>query len=144
MKTTTMKLLSIVAGTMALWGLFSAESDAAGMYHGPAGPSPIIGLPESPAVPFQYGLGLQKFRENCSGCHGDWAQGTEENGPPLIHPYYEPSHHNDDAFHRAVQSGTKAHHWKFGDMPPVEGINRKEAGQIIQFLRWWQRENGIR
>lgn len=119
-------------------------ADAAGMYHGPAGPSPITGLPRSPPVPFQYGLGMQAFLEKCAACHGQWAEGTADRGPPLIHPFYEPNHHDDDAFHRAVQTGTNQHHWHFGDMPPVEGVTRRQAGGIIQFIRWWQQRNGIR
>lgn len=114
------------------------------MYHGPAGASPISGLPKNPNVPFQFGRGMQKFQENCSECHGKWAEGTAEKGPPLIHPYYEPSHHGDDAFIRAVQSGTTGHHWKFGDMAPIQNMTNQDIGQTIQFIRWWQRENGIR
>jgi hypothetical protein len=72
------------------------------------------------------------------------AEGTADKGPPLIHPYYKPSHHDDDSFYRAALSGVQAHHWHFGNMPPVEGITNQDIGQIIQFIRWWQRENGIR
>ncbi|MGN7614491.1 c-type cytochrome [Magnetococcales bacterium HHB-1] len=126
--------------------LFSISSmvEAAGMYHGPSGSSPITGLPKNPSVPFQFGLGMQKFKNNCADCHGQWAEGTVDKGPPLIHPYYEPSHHGDDAFFRAVLSGVNAHHWSFGDMPPVADVTKQDVGQIVQFIRWWQRENGIR
>ena len=117
---------------------------AAGMYHGPAGPSPVTGLIESPRVPFQYGLGMHVFRNKCADCHGPWAEGTADKGPPLVHQFYEPNHHNDAAFHRAVQTGTKQHHWQFGDMPPVEGVNRQQAESVIKFLRWWQEQNGIK
>ena len=120
------------------------KASAAGMNHGPAGPSPITGLPKNPSVPFQFGLGMQKFQEKCSVCHGKWAEGTADNGPPLVHPYYEPSHHDDASFFRAALSGVKAHHWNFGNMPPVKGITNQDIGQIVQFIRWWQRENGIR
>ena len=116
----------------------------AAMYHGPAGPSPITTLPRNPSVPFQYGRGLQIFREKCSACHGKWAEGTADKGPPLVHPYYEPTHHDDDSFYRAALSGVREHHWHFGNMPPVQGITEQEVGQIILFIRWWQRENGIR
>jgi mono/diheme cytochrome c family protein len=120
------------------------QASAAGMQHAPAGPSPITGLPENPEVPLQLGRGMQKFQENCSVCHGQWGEGTADKGPPLIHIIYVPSHHDDDSFYRAVQSGVNAHHWHFGNMPPMQGVATEDLGQIIQFIRWWQRENGIR
>ena len=73
---------------------------------------------------------MQIFREKCSACHGKWAEGTADKGPPLVHPYYEPSHHDDDSFFRAVLSGVTAHHWHFGNMPPVEGITEKDISQM--------------
>jgi hypothetical protein len=120
------------------------ETSAAGMNHGPAGPSPITGLLKNPRVPFRLGLGVQKFQKNCSACHGQWAEGTVDKGPPLIHTFYKPSHHDDGSFLGAVRSGVTAHHWNFGNMPPVEGITDTDIGQIVQFIRWWQKENGIR
>jgi cytochrome c len=120
------------------------KTSAAGMQHGPAGPSPITGLPKNPSVPFQFGRGMQKFQEKCSVCHGQWGEGTADKGPPLIHIYYEPSHHDDDSFFRAAHSGVNAHHWHFGNMPPVKEVTNQDIGQIVQFIRWWQRENGIR
>jgi cytochrome c len=86
------------------------QKASAAMYHGPAGSSPITSLPKNPNVPFQYGRGMQIFREKCSVCHGKWAEGTADKGPPLVHPYYEPSHHDDDSFYRAALSGVNAHH----------------------------------
>lgn len=140
-RNTIMTCLSILA---VMSPVFAIQPASAAMYHGPAGPSPITTLPKNPSVPFQYGRGLQTFRQKCSACHGKWAEGTADKGPPLVHPYYEPSHHDNDSFYRAAFSGVTAHHWHFGNMPPVEGITEKDIGQIIQFIRWWQRENGIR
>jgi len=138
---------AIVTGLAIMIGLLSVltnqKASAAGMYHGPAGPSPITGLPKNPKVPFQFGRGMQEFQKKCSVCHGKWAEGTADKGPPLIHPYYEPSHHDDDSFFRAALSGVQAHHWHFGDMPPVIGVTNQDIKQIVQFIRWWQRENGI-
>jgi len=93
-------------------------------------------------VPFKYALGKQKFDERCSSCHGLWGMGTKQ-GPPLMHSFYKPSHHADGAFYRAALKGVRAHHWKFGDMPRVQGIELKELDLIIPFIRWLQRENGI-
>jgi len=93
-------------------------------------------------VPFKQAVGMGKFKQNCSQCHGEWARGTEL-GPPLIHNYYKPSHHGDNAFYRAAMSGVKAHHWKFGDMPPVEGIKKRDITRIISFIRWLQQSNNL-
>jgi len=93
-------------------------------------------------VPFGQGLGMSKFKDNCAKCHGDWAKGTS-NGPPLIHNFYKPSHHGDEAFYRAAASGVRAHHWKFGNMPPVKDIKRKEVTKIIAYIRWLQKANKL-
>lgn len=142
-----MSKTSIVTGLVLMIFMLSVlttqKARAAGMYHGPAGPSPITDLPKNPKVPFQFGLGMQKFQQKCSVCHGRWAEGTADKGPPLVHLYYEPSHHDDNSFFRAALSGVNAHHWHFGNMPPVNGITNQDIGQIVQFIRWWQRENGI-
>ncbi|WP_455221160.1 c-type cytochrome [Kaarinaea lacus] len=97
---------------------------------------------EAPKVPFQYSLGLQKYQKMCSGCHGKWLEGTKS-GPPLMHPFYKPSHHADSTFYRAALQGVKAHHWQFGDMPPVQGATRQDLDVIVPFVRWLQREKGL-
>ncbi len=97
---------------------------------------------EEPQVPFKYGLGMDKYQNYCSSCHGKWAKGTDQ-GPPLIHVYYRSSHHGDESFYRAALEGASQHHWKFGDMPPVPGIGRQDVDAIIPFVRWLQREAGI-
>lgn len=95
-----------------------------------------------PQVPFQLGGGWEGFRENCMRCHGEWGDGTDK-GPPLMHKYYLPGHHGDEAFMRAITHGTKAHHWNFGDMPSVENVSIEKAEQIIVFIRWLQKERGL-
>ena len=87
--------------------------------------------------------GRQAFAENCAECHGAKASGTDR-GPPLIHEIYEPGHHADFAFARAVRQGVRGHHWSFGDMPPVEGVSDAELAQIVAYVRAVQRANGIR
>ena len=96
---------------------------------------------KAPAVPFQYGLGVRNFQALCSECHGEWAEGNDK-GPPLLHPYYKQNHHSDDAFYRAASQGVTAHHWRFGNMPPVEGATPQDIQPIISFIRWLQREYG--
>lgn len=97
---------------------------------------------KQPKVPFQYGLGMRKFRKMCSQCHGEWGEGSDQ-GPPLMHDFYKPSHHGDPAFYNAVLKGVKAHHWRFGDMPPVAGATTNDVKKILPFIRWLQQENGI-
>ena len=86
--------------------------------------------------------GAPLFAENCARCHGDAADGTNM-GPPLVHILYEPGHHPDFSFYRAVSTGVIAHHWDFGDMPPVAGLSEDEVAQIIAHIRGLQREGGI-
>ena len=95
-----------------------------------------------PQVPFKFGLGMDKFQQFCSGCHGKWANGSDQ-GPPLVHVYYRPSHHGDQSFYTAALSGAGQHHWNFGPMEPVPGITRQDVKAIIPFIRWLQREMGI-
>lgn len=93
-------------------------------------------------MPFSRGLGFELFQENCAGCHGADLDGTDE-GPPLLHGYYKPGHHSDVAFYRAIEQGSPQHHWNFGDMEPVEGVSRKQAEAIVEYVRWHQRETGL-
>ena len=88
-------------------------------------------------------IGQRVFLAKCAACHGDTAGGRNGAGPPLIHKIYEPSHHADLTFFRAAELGVRAHHWKFGDMAPVEGITRAEVADVVAFIRAVQRENGI-
>ena len=86
--------------------------------------------------------GGQIFIQNCAKCHGMVGGGTDK-GPPLIHRIYEPDHHADFAFFRAVQYGAKAHHWRFGNMPAQPQVNEADVKLIIKFVREVQRANGI-
>ncbi|MGN7614492.1 c-type cytochrome [Magnetococcales bacterium HHB-1] len=100
----------------------------------------ILTPPET--VPTKHQVGMQKFQEDCAQCHGQWAGGTKR-GPRLVHTYYKPSLHSDYAFYQAVLSGVRAHHWSFGNMPVLSVVTPEDMDQIIPFVRWWQRENGI-
>lgn len=88
-------------------------------------------------------LGARAFDAKCAGCHGALGAGKAGTAPPLVHGIYEPNHHGDQAFHMAVGYGVRAHHWPFGDMPPVPGLTRADVDGIIAFIRALQRENGI-
>lgn len=86
--------------------------------------------------------GIELFAANCAGCHGADALGSDR-GPPLIHRIYEPSHHSDLAFYRAIALGVHQHHWEFGDMAPVPGLSGEDAAHIIAWVRREQRAAGI-
>ncbi len=88
-------------------------------------------------------LGERAFDAVCADCHGTNAVGRDGVAPPLIHKIYEPSHHGDGSFLLAVQNGVRAHHWKFGNMPPVEGVTQGDVKNIIAYVREIQRANGI-
>jgi hypothetical protein len=97
---------------------------------------------QAPKVPFKHMTGMQKYQNMCSTCHGQWIGGSQQ-GPPLLHPFYKPSHHADATFYRAALRGVKAHHWEFGDMPPVKGATKEDLDAIVPFVRWLQREKGL-
>ena len=86
--------------------------------------------------------GKNLFDRNCLTCHGINAGGSEE-GPPLVHIYYEPSHHGDEAFYFGVRHGVRQHHWNFGNMPSVTGLLEPEVTKIIAYIRRLQCYNGI-
>jgi len=88
-------------------------------------------------------IGKRGFDKNCAACHGENAAGKDGVAPPLVHKIYEPSHHGDESFQRAVAMGVRAHHWKFGNMPAIEGLTRAEVKAITAYVRELQRHNGI-
>ncbi|MDE0591538.1 cytochrome c [Halocynthiibacter sp. C4] len=88
-------------------------------------------------------LGKTIYDAKCATCHAPNAVGQDGIAPPLVHGIYEPNHHGDESFQRAAAMGVKAHHWRFGDMPPVEGLTRADVAMIIAYIRELQRANGI-
>lgn len=88
-------------------------------------------------------VGQTIFEGICATCHGAQGRGKSGFGPPLIHKIYEPSHHGDESFQLAVAQGVRAHHWQFGDMPPVQGLTRGDVAMVIDYIRTIQRANGI-
>ena len=107
-----------------------------------------VGEPiESVLVPDQISdlglLGKNIFDLKCQSCHGINAAGRHEIGPPLVHKIYEPSHHSDQSFYRAVALGVKSHHWRFGNMAAIEDLTKADVKAIISYVRELQRENGI-
>jgi mono/diheme cytochrome c family protein len=87
-------------------------------------------------------LGKKLYAANCSSCHGEDLKGSVK-GPPFLHKIYEPSHHGDVAFQLAAKNGSRAHHWQFGDMPPVSTVTPDDVVHITAFVRAEQRKVGI-
>jgi cytochrome c len=86
--------------------------------------------------------GEELFQSNCAVCHGPMAEGTSS-GPPLVHEIYEPGHHSDDAFQVAVAQGSPQHHWDFGPMAAVGGLDQQDVADITAWVRERQRDEGI-
>lgn len=122
--------LHILVWTIALAAFAACDSSQ---------PKPAVG---GGTLPAELQAGEAKFNANCSACHGPQGTGSQQ-GPPLVHKIYEPNHHGDAAFQRAAAFGVKAHHWEFGNMPKVESVTPADVDQIIQYVRWLQRQAGI-
>ncbi len=86
--------------------------------------------------------GEELYAANCAECHGADLRGTDK-GPSHLSKVYEPDHHADGAFLFAVQAGSRAHHWRFGDMPPIEGLSSEDVEAIVAFVREQQRIHGF-
>lgn len=99
-------------------------------------PQPSKGLMPNPAQ------GKRLYEKTCASCHGQDLKGSDK-GPAFLHPVYEPSHHGDASFQAAVLRGSRAHHWKFGDMPPVQGVSPDDVVHITAYVRQQQRLAGI-
>lgn len=96
-----------------------------------------------PALSATAAAGKAMFETSCAICHGADAAGKDGVAPPLVHKIYESGHHADAAFYLAVRNGVRAHHWPFGDMPAVEGVDDDGIAMIVTYVRELQRANGI-
>lgn len=132
-------LLAVLFVSVLLLGACSpstSESDP----KDPSGQKPISSSLLQTPTEFKKGEAL--FLAHCAQCHGVGAVGTNS-GPPLVHKIYEPNHHGDLSFHRAVQMGVQAHHWSFGNMPRIEGVGPGDVDAMAAYVRWLQRQAGI-
>ena len=111
-------------------------------FFSPSAGSAIVSV-RVPALSATALAGQQAFDANCAACHGPNGAGTDQ-GPPLVHDIYNPGHHSDQAFFLAAKRGVRAHHWNFGDMPPLPQVNDDQISAIVRYVRELQRANGIR
>lgn len=109
---------------------------------GGATSNPVAAQVAAADVPSDHADGKRLFDTHCARCHGVHAAGTGR-GPSFLSKVYEPSHHGDEAFRLAVKRGVTAHHWGFGNMPPVPGVSDDDVSKIVGYLRWAQRVVGI-
>lgn len=139
-----------VAGVAAFAWQATRPPEQTGMIH--PDPTSISDLPQGASIvqvelPEQLSpeatIGRRAFEAKCAACHGTNAAGQNGVAPPLVHRTYEPSHHSDMAFFLAAQNGVRAHHWPFGNMPPVKGLTRADVQAIVAYVRELQRANGI-
>ena len=93
-------------------------------------------------IPFKLAKGQVLYEKYCSSCHGMQLDGSDK-GPPLVHPYYKPSHHGDNAFYRAALNGVKQHHWNFGNMPPVAGMTPGKMDSVLPYIRYYQQQKNL-
>lgn len=107
------------------------------------GSGPPIARVAVPALSEDELGGLRAYNQYCADCHGENAAGQESVAPPLVDKIYAPGHHANAAFALAARTGVRAHHWNFGDMPPVAGVSEPEIAQIVDYLRALQVANGI-
>jgi mono/diheme cytochrome c family protein len=124
-----MKLRFLALLSPAILGCADKKPEARGTFDPGPVPADLVG-------------GEAAYNRNCASCHGNQARGTEL-GPPLVHIIYEPNHHSDEAFRRAVSLGVVAHHWSFGSMPAQPGVSIGEMETIIRYVRWLQSKAGI-
>ena len=86
--------------------------------------------------------GQELSEQNCAEYHGVDLRGTEK-GPSHLSVVYEPSHHGDGAFLVAILRGARAHHWDFGDMPPIPNLEPDDVATITAYVRSVQQREGF-
>ena len=139
----------VLGGAAIYWNI--AQQPAQDMGHSMVPPdtsdlkqgAPIVDVAVPSKLSAEAQVGKRAFEAKCAECHGINAAGQNGVAPPLIHKIYEPAHHSDMAFVLAAKNGVRAHHWSFGNMPPVEGLTDADVKLIARYVRELQRKNGI-
>ena len=137
----------LIVAVAAFWWMVAPADRATPIVSAAHGPDAAAAAPKAgsliiPELSQIAQSGEVAFNESCSACHGVNAGGSD-NGPPLVHKIYEPSHHGDISFAMAANNGVRAHHWRFGNMPPVNGITEAKIRWITTYVRELQAANGI-
>jgi len=86
--------------------------------------------------------GARVYAASCASCHGADLRGTDK-GPSHLSNVYEPDHHPDESFRNAIANGAPQHHWRFGDMPAVEGLSDEDVEAVIAYVRAEQQRQGF-
>ena len=151
MKKTVLAVLAffVFGGAVVYWNI--AQQPQQRMGHSMVPPdtsdlesgAPIVEVSLPAELSDQAQMGKRAYEAKCAECHGKNAAGQNGVAPPLVHKIYEPNHHSDMAFVMAAKNGVRAHHWNFGNMPPVEGLTDGDVELIARYVRELQRENGI-
>ncbi len=136
-----MKSTIAIAAVLVAGGVGYMMWPAASQTPTAAAPLVEVIVPETLSQNAQFGQLV--YEAKCAVCHGVNAAGQDGVAPPLVHIIYEPSHHGDESFLRAATMGVQAHHWPFGNMPPVEGVTPDDVSLIVAYVRALQRANGI-
>ncbi|NOX28863.1 MAG: c-type cytochrome [Actinobacteria bacterium] len=98
--------------------------------------------PTLESAPADTGRGAELYSSMCASCHGGDLRGTDL-GPSHLSILYEPNHHTDDSFRSAITNGARQHHWSFGDMVPVVGLDDDDIDAIIAYVRQQQQIQGF-
>ena len=146
MNRTVVAIIALVVLAGGGWYFFLRDNGGPAEIAGDTGPqagAPIVSITVPEQLSANATIGKRAFEAKCAKCHAENAVGQEGVAPPLVHKIYEPGHHGDASFFLAVQRGVRSHHWRFGDMPPVEGLTEADVSYIVAYVRELQRANGI-
>lgn len=139
MKKTSILIVGIIAAVAGVGVIYDMKSTNQSV----ARSGPPLATVKVPDLSDKEKDGEFAFNTYCAACHGKDAAGQDGVAPSFVHPIYEPGHHGDEAFFLAARKGVRAHHWQFGDMPPVEGVSEPELAGIVSYVRALQRANGV-
>ena len=104
--------------------------------------TPTTQTPPTPGDAALSAAGQETYEAICAACHGSDLRGTNS-GPPFLDVVYAPNHHGDESFQRAVAVGVPQHHWNFGSMPAIGGLNRDDVAAVVAYVRAQQIDAGI-
>lgn len=128
---------TIAVAVIAVVALVPAACGSAPVESEPASPTG-----SEPASPTGSEPGAELYQSNCASCHGADLRGTDK-GPSHLSIVYEPNHHGDDSFRSAIMNGAQQHHWDFGDMAAIPGLDDDDIDAVIGYIRAEQERQGF-